>query len=118
MSTYEQAKERVTVALLEPVRDMIAECDQRVAAAEHRAKMAEEVLEQLRPVWAQGWTSDSMAAQASANALSELWAALEVTDQTAAMERMRRLLFLVKGGENSSIWAERAAGTWHPGDEA
>lgn len=118
MSTYEQAKERVTVALLEPVRDMIAECDLRVAAAERRVKELDGVLEQLRPVWAQGWTSDSMAAQASASALSALWKALGVTDQTAAMARMRQLLFLVQGGENSSIWAERAAGTWHPGDEA
>lgn len=54
-----------------------------------------EALEALRPVWAQGWTSDSAAAQASGNALARLWGELGVSNQTEAMQRMRQL----KGAE-------------------
>jgi hypothetical protein len=42
----------------------------------------------LRPVWAQGFTSDSQAAQANGNALSELWAELGVQNQTDAMQAL------------------------------
>ncbi|CTQ45727.1 hypothetical protein [Roseibium aggregatum] len=49
-------------------------------------------LEQLRPHWAQGYTSDGVAAQAKTTALSQIWVALGVDNQTAAMERIRELL--------------------------
>jgi hypothetical protein len=49
-------------------------------------------LEELRPVWAQGFTNDSMAAQANANAISDVWALLGATNQTEAMEKLRKLL--------------------------
>jgi hypothetical protein len=45
----------------------------------------------MRPVWAQGFTSDSEAAQASSTALAEIWAILEVTNQTDAVARLRVL---------------------------
>lgn len=51
-----------------------------------------EALEQLRPQWAQGYTSDSMAAQASTTALSELWKLLGVEDQTTACAKLRALM--------------------------
>lgn len=51
-----------------------------------------EMLEQLRPHWAQGHTSDSMAAQASTAALSSIWQLLGVDNQTAAMEKLRRVI--------------------------
>jgi hypothetical protein len=50
-----------------------------------------EGLEQLRPVWAQGWSGDSVAAQVSAAALSQIWHALGVTNQTDAMAAIARL---------------------------
>lgn len=49
-------------------------------------------LEAMRPMWAQGWTSDGQAAQASAAALSELWQLLGVDNQTDAMEKLQGLL--------------------------
>ena len=49
-------------------------------------------LEALRPVWAQGWSSDSQAAQASAAALSEIWGFLDVLNQTDAMESLKNLV--------------------------
>lgn len=48
-------------------------------------------LEKLRPVWAEGWSDDSVAAQCSAAALAQLWELLEVTDQTAAVLALRKL---------------------------
>lgn len=47
-----------------------------------------EALESLRPVWAQGWTDDGVAAQASSAALSSIWSLLGVDNQTAAMEAL------------------------------
>lgn len=46
-------------------------------------------LETLRPMWAEGWTSDSMAAQASATALAQIWAFLGASNQTEAMAKLR-----------------------------
>jgi hypothetical protein len=60
----------------------------RVAAELQRSNTA---LEALRPVWAQGRSSDSAAAQASSAALAEIWEVLGVADQTAAMEKLREL---------------------------
>lgn len=50
------------------------------------------VLESLRPHWAQGYTSDSLAAQSSIAALSQVWDLLGVDNQTAAMQKLRDLL--------------------------
>lgn len=63
--------------------------DHEMAALRKRAEEAERTLEILRPAWAQGWTSDSVAAQASATALGEIWNLIGVKDQTAAMARLR-----------------------------
>lgn len=49
-------------------------------------------LEALRPHWAKGFTSDSVAAQVSAAALSQFWVALGATNQTEAMEKLRALV--------------------------
>jgi hypothetical protein len=50
-----------------------------------------ESLESLRPVWAMGHTSDSIAAQSSANALAQLWKLLGATNQTEAVARVKGL---------------------------
>ena len=56
-----------------------------------RAMLTIEALQGLRPVWAQGWTDDSMAAQASGNALAQLWEMLGVKDQTQAVAALAEL---------------------------
>ena len=47
-----------------------------------------EGLQTLRPVWAQGYTDDSVAAQATASAMAGMWEHLGVTNQTDAMEKL------------------------------
>ena len=56
-----------------------------------RVERANDALEGLRPVWAQGWTNDSMAAQASGNALAQLWKMLGAQDQTQAVATLKAL---------------------------
>jgi len=51
-----------------------------------------EVLEQLRPVWAKGHSSDSVAAQVSYSALTEIWKILGVTNQTEAIQKLEKLV--------------------------
>jgi hypothetical protein len=51
-------------------------------------------LEKLRPHWAQGFTSDGVAAQVTTNALQQLWDLLGVQDQTQAIQRLKLLLQL------------------------
>lgn len=51
-------------------------------------------LEKLRPHWAQGHTSDSIAAQVNLAATVGMWEALGVSDQTEAMQRIRDLIAL------------------------
>lgn len=42
----------------------------------------------LRPVWAQGYSNDSIVAQVSSIALKTLWNKLEVDNQTAAVDKI------------------------------
>ena len=49
-------------------------------------------LEAMRPEWAQGYTSDSQAAQSTSNAMHQMWEALGVTNQTHAMQKLNVLL--------------------------
>jgi hypothetical protein len=55
-------------------------------------KRSNEALESLRPHWAKGYSSDSVAAQTSAAALSQIWRILEVDNQTAAIQKLREIL--------------------------
>lgn len=48
-------------------------------------------LERMRPLWAQGWTDDSVAAQVSSAALATIWKQLGVSNQTDAMARLNTL---------------------------
>lgn len=50
-----------------------------------------DALERLRPHWAKGFTSDSIAAQTTITALNQIWSMLGVDNQTAAMDRLRQL---------------------------
>jgi hypothetical protein len=51
-----------------------------------------DALEQLRPAWAQGYSTASIAAQVSGDSLSRLWKMLGVTDQTMAVLVLGQLL--------------------------
>lgn len=57
-----------------------AELERKVAA-----------LERLRPVWAMGYTSDSIAAQTTTAALTQLWGMLGAKDQTDAVRILSEL---------------------------
>ena len=64
-----------------------AESEMRRAALQRSVT----ALETLRPAWAMGHTSDSVAAQASAAALAQVWRALGAANQTEAMVALRGL---------------------------
>lgn len=89
---FMHARQRLVESHLNPINELLDACSDMVSKANRERDQAVTTMEVLRPVWAQGHTSDSQAAQASANALSELWKALGVDNQTAAMARLRELL--------------------------
>ena len=91
---FAQAQAKVRSGLIDPVQELLDSVSALVAEERLKAEQARDVLENLRPVWAQGWTDDSMAAQSSGNALAELWKLLGVDSQTAAVDRLRTLLIL------------------------
>jgi len=83
------------LAKLPTVPEMARTCWQEIGSLRRKVDSLERsniALESLRPVWAQGYSSDSEAAQASAAALSEIWERLGVHNQTAAMQRLNDLL--------------------------
>ena len=66
----------------------------RVDVHEARIKRLEDEishLEEMRPFWAEGWSSDSVAAQTATGALSSIWRCLGVKDQTACMYALEEL---------------------------
>lgn len=72
----------------------------------HELENKIEALEMLRPVWAQGYSSDSVAAQSSTAALAQIWHALGVDNQTDAMARLNILLAQERRLANQHILAE------------
>lgn len=50
------------------------------------------VLEKLRPQWARGYSSDSVAAQCATDALVSIFEILNVKDQTSAMTKLREMM--------------------------
>jgi hypothetical protein len=50
--------------------------------------------EALRPHWAMGYSSDSIAAQMNAAALSQIWNLLDVQNQTDCINELYKLLDL------------------------
>lgn len=85
---YSHARRAFKSAHVDKAQELIDAADAVFEAATIKVKQVEETMEQLRPVWAHGWTSDSVAAQSAANALSDLWASLDVKDQTAAVLKL------------------------------
>ena len=80
--TFEIADEMLDARLgTRAVDARVAELEKQVAA-----------LEELRPHWAKGYTSDSMAAQGATGALQSLWKMLGAKDQTQAALKLNALL--------------------------
>ncbi len=73
----------------------VAEMQSRIDAvvAELRRKEdAIRALERLRPHWARGFSSDSIAAQTATIALNQLWEMLGARNQTEAVQKLRSLI--------------------------
>lgn len=70
---------------VDKAQELIDAADAVFEAAEIKVKLTEQTMEELRPIWAQGFSSDSAAAQANGSALAEIWAELGVQNQTDAM---------------------------------
>lgn len=66
----------------------------RADNSELRAKLA--AVESQRPHWAKGYSTDSIAAQVSGGALSELWELMGVSNQTDAVEKLQRMVAMEK----------------------
>lgn len=100
---YTQARDRVVATHLDPIRELMEATRELIAEANRERDDALDrynVLDkELRPVWAQGWTNESTAAQASAGALAELWQMLGAQNQTEAVERLQGLIDFHKGGD-------------------
>lgn len=88
LRAYGQARDRLRASVVTPAEELIAAAEAIIA--DLRAEIA--TLESLRPHWAQGYTSDGVAAQVATAALSDMWDALGVNNQTAAMARLREML--------------------------
>lgn len=63
-----------------------------------------QALEQLRPLWAQGHSSDSIQAQTLAGALSQVWGILGVCDQTQAMQKLREWQDIIEDAYFEGWW--------------
>lgn len=50
------------------------------------------ILERMRPMWAQGYSNDSVAAQVTAATLTQIWDMLGVKNQTEAVAKLEQLL--------------------------
>lgn len=93
---FTQARDTVRARMADPMVELLDAAQAAVVEANQRADRAETALEVLRPHWAQDLTSDSMAAQAFASALSTLWGLLKVDNQTEAVARLKALLELAE----------------------
>lgn len=112
---YMHARQAIQAKFIDPAQELLSAASDLVKDAEGRAIAANAELEALRPHWAQGYTSDSIAAQCSFMALSELWFLLGTKDQTSAVARLRDLIVVAETAP-ANIWSQYAKGTWRPGD--
>lgn len=87
LKRYAEARERLR-KLIEPVEEYISVAEQEIC----ELRLSVKTLEDLRPHWAKGYSSDSMAAQASTAALSDIWTAIGASNQTECMDKIASLL--------------------------
>jgi hypothetical protein len=91
------------VARADELENQLDSAQHTVSVLEKRAshfRDRAESMETLRPVWAQGWSNDSMAAQASASALAQLWHMLSASNQTEAVVKLRAILAAAEKGDS------------------
>jgi hypothetical protein len=62
-----------------------------------KSKRRVDALEELRPHWTQGYSDDSIAAQAATAALAQVWRILGAEDQTQCMEKLGSLFRQLAG---------------------
>lgn len=68
----------------------------------HELERKVAALESLRPMWAQGFTSDSQAAQTWCSATKQLWEILDVCSQTDAVQKLRKVVWAPVPGPDPS----------------
>ena len=108
-------------ALLEttlPATRLINACDIIVAELRTENKRLQSQMDSMRPHWAEGHTSDSVAAQAKTIALSQVWGLLGVDNQTACMDRLRELMAGIEPEPKNTAYSLTGNGPGHPGDWA
>lgn len=85
------ARSKVESFLVKPIQELLDATAALIEAEKSRGDAAEKILEELRPVWAQGHSSDSVAAQVTSTAIGQIWRELGVENQTDAMSALREL---------------------------
>ncbi|MES2783604.1 MAG: hypothetical protein V4657_12480 [Pseudomonadota bacterium] len=88
LKNYANAREALR-ASVSPVENYIETAEAIICELRLELKQQKEYIESMRPHWAQGYSDDSMAAQASTGALAEVWDMLGVKNQTDCMARLR-----------------------------
>lgn len=88
---YAQARELLRKSV-SPVENYIEATERLVCELRSELKQTNQYVEEMRPHWAQGYSDDSMAAQASTSALAEVWSALGVNNQTDCMQKLRLIV--------------------------
>jgi allophanate hydrolase subunit 1 len=89
-----------TYVKLSEVEEKILNLNQRIADLQSEVTAANNVVasaEAHRPLWAMGYTSDSIAAQSTSAALTQIWKAIGAKDQTDAMRRLELMNGLLRG---------------------
>lgn len=89
---YEEAIEAANEAGYGPCT--AAEAIRMLADELNHAEARVAAADLLRPFWAKGYTSDSIAAQSMSCALAEIWKILGVNNQTEAVGKLRNLVAL------------------------
>jgi hypothetical protein len=85
--------------ICEELRAVIYGCNEKIDALFEELREKDrtiKALNSLRPLWAQGHSDDSIAAQVSYSALAQIFKALEVDNQTDAMKQIATLKAAMK----------------------
>lgn len=75
-------------ALMSEAADEIERLEEKI----NELEVSNKYLEEMRPHWAKGYTSDGVAAQTSFGSLNALWELLGVNNQTDAVIKLRLLV--------------------------
>lgn len=90
MRRFMHARRKVQNTHVNPIVELIDAAEMMAAAAQVECASWRDSLEALRPVW-----TEMPNAYGTSVALAEIWQMLGVTNQTAAMEVLREISFVV-----------------------